>query len=69
MPYALTNHQQSDGPAYSAATSPATVSSHFKLDFKERATTNEIKRELEQKQVGEAAARVASHRVSCYSQR
>ncbi len=36
-----------DRPVYSAATFPATVWSQFKLDFKERATTNKIKHELE----------------------
>ncbi len=44
----------------------ATVSSQFKLDIKEGATTNEIKREPEQKQGG-GCSRVASQHVSCYS--
>ncbi len=34
-----------DGAVYSAATFPATVWSQFKLDLRERATTNEIKHE------------------------
>ncbi len=38
-----------------------------KLDFKERATTNELTHEQEQKQQGEGAAGVASLGVSCYS--
>ncbi len=33
-----------DGPVYSAATFAATISSHFKLDLKEKVTTNEIQR-------------------------
>ncbi len=37
-----------DGPVYSAATFPVIVSSQFKLDLKERETTNIIKREPEQ---------------------
>ncbi len=32
-----------DEAVYSAATFPASVSSEFKMDLKERATTNEIK--------------------------
>ncbi len=65
VPYALTRSADSrvsashigwDGPVYSAATFPATVWSQFKLDLKERETTNEIKREPDQKQGGEAAA-------------
>ncbi len=35
-----------DGPVYSTATYPVTVSSRFKLDLKERATTIEIKPKL-----------------------
>ncbi len=35
-----------DGPVYSAATFPATILSWFKLDLKERMTTNEINCEL-----------------------
>ncbi len=38
-----------DRPVYSAATFPGTVSSQFKLDLKERATTNEMKCEPGQK--------------------
>ncbi len=34
-----------DGPVYSTATLPATIWSQFKLDLKERVTTNRIKRE------------------------
>ncbi len=45
-----------DWPVYSAATFPATVLSLIMLDLKERATTNDIKLELEQKQRGEAVA-------------
>ncbi len=44
-----------NGPVYSAATFPATVSSRLKPDSKKRATTNEIKGELEHEQGGEAA--------------
>ncbi len=34
-----------DGPVHSATTFPATLSSQFKLDLKESATTNEVKQE------------------------
>ncbi len=46
-----------DGPVYSAATFSASVWSQFKLDLKERETTNEIKLELEQEQGAEGAAK------------